>query len=155
MLLAEEQGVDLQKIVEKNEQGMWNSISRMFDERLKLVFEGKLEVKALERYEVWLEEEEEAGIVIPPRVTDTTVTLPGVRPSAVGLFPYELLVSLVRLDKNNGDTCKHIAQVKTIRDLVCLIRHEGSNRVGGYQVEFLDQDKGSIEFKDDQLVFQH
>ena len=155
ILLAEEQGEDLQKIVEKNEQEMWNSISRKFDERLILFLEGKLEVKALERHEIWPDEDDEAMIEIPPRTRADTVTMPGVRPAAVGLFPYELPVSLVRLDNNNGDVCRHTANVRTIRDLVALIRHEGSFKVDGYRLEFPDHAEGSIEFKEDKLVLSH
>jgi len=157
ILLAEERGVDLQKVVEKNEQETWNSICRKFDERLKLVFDGKLEVKALERYEVWPDEDDvdENEIVKPHRATDTTVTLPGVRPSAVGLFPYEMPVSLLSMDKNTGDICRHLSSVRTIRDLVGLIRHEGSRRIERYLVEFPDQPHGSILFIEDQLVIEH
>jgi hypothetical protein len=155
ILLAEDSGVDLQRIVEKNEQEMWTSISGMFDKRMKLVFEGKLEVKALERHEVWLEEDDEPGIVIPPLATDNKVTLPGVRALAVGLLPYTMPVSLVHLDKDNGDICRHSADVRTIRDLVGLIRHEGLLRVEAYLVEFPDLAEGSIEFKEDQLVIKH
>jgi len=155
ILLACDSAMDLDVLNERSEAELWNSISRMFDERLKLVFEGKLEVKALERHEVWPDEDDEDGRVIPPITTDTTVTLPGVRPSAVGLFPYELPVSLVHLDKNNGDICRHAAHVRTIRDLVFLIRHEGPLRVASYRLEFPDQPEGSIVFEEDQLIIMH
>ncbi len=102
-----------------------------------------------------LDKEPEAELEIQYDTLEFAITVSGTLPIVVRILPYSLPVRLKFLSHTYGVISKHLALVKTIRDLVSLIRHEGSNRVGGYQVEFLDQDKGSIEFKDDQLVFQH
>jgi hypothetical protein len=65
-------------------------------------------------------------------------TVSGIQALVVGLFPYTLAIRLHEIKYRRGDPFNKIVNVKTIRDLVYVIRHTGQLRVAAYKAEFID-----------------
>ena len=161
LMLASENDAEVKAIFDRHDQERWNEVSAIFDENMQLAFQGKLEVEPVMRYEIIPDPDEDEEMdrdpvgefKYSPRGVEHIVSR--IQALVAGLFPYTQAIRLHEIKYLHGEPFNRIEDVKTIRDLVCLIRHEGLFRVEGYRVEFPDQTEGRIEFKEDQMVIKH
>ena len=153
ILLSPDTGLDLKKILDKNDKVRWRQVGEFFKERRRLGYEGKISVEPVNHFEIIPEGSNSSRVRI--KVTDTSITVSDITSIIAGLLPFDLKIRLKYINYKHGKQYEGLGEVKIIRDLVFLLRDSGSRRVGSYRIDFPDSKSCYLEYKNESCILYH
>ena len=153
MLLAQDTGLDLRKVLKENDRKRWTDVDEFFAERKRLGFEGKLFIEPVKKEEFTHESKD--GKLVTFEIKDTFVEVTGVTSIIAGLLPFDLPIKLMKTDDLYYQPKIPYKKVKFIRDLVFLLRDIGIRGVKSYQAEFLDSSNGILIYRNNTFSISH
>ena len=153
ILLSPDTGLDLKKILDKNDKVRWIQVGEFFKERRRLGYEGKISVEPVNHFEIIPEGSNSSKVRI--RVTDKSISVTDVTSIIAGLLPFDLKIRLKYINYKHGRQYEGLGEVKSIKDLVFLLRDSGSRRVDRYRIDFPDSAKCFLMYKNESCVFHH
>lgn len=153
ILLSPDTGLDLKKILDKNDKVRWRQVGEFFKERRRLGYEGKISVEPVNHFEIIPEDSNSSKIRI--RVSETSISITDVTSIIAGLLPYDLKICLKYINYKNGRQYEGLGEAKSIKDLVFLLRDSGSRRVDRYRIDFPDSANCFLMYKKDSCVLHY
>ena len=153
MLLAQDTGLDLRKVLKENDRKRWKDVDEFFAERKRLGFEGKLFIEPVKKEEFTHESKDVKFVTFEIKYTFVEVT--GVTSIIAGLLPFDLPIKLMKTDDLYYQPKIPYKKVKFIRDLVFLLRDIGIRGVKSYQAEFLDSSNGILIYRNNTFSISH
>ena len=153
ILLSPDTGLDLKKILDKNDKIRWNQVAEFFKERRRLGYEGKITVEPVNHFEIIPEDSNSSKIRI--RSTNTSITVSDVTSIIAGLLPYDLRIVLKHIRFKYGEPNVNTGKIRFIRDFVFFLRDSGTRRVERYVVDFPDSAKCFLMYKNESFVLHH
>jgi len=153
ILLSPDTGLDLKKVLDKNDKVRWRQVGEFFKERRRLGYEGKISVEPVNHFEIIPEGSNLSKIRI--RVTDTSITVTDVTSIIAGLLPFDLKICLKYIYYKHGKQYESLGEVKSIKDLVFLLRDSGSRRVDSYRIDFSDSLKCFLKYENGRCLFHY
>lgn len=94
LLLAPDTGLNLKKILDKNNKIRWDQVNEYFKERRRLGYEGKIYVKPVDRDEVILEDPDSKSGKL--EITKSTIKISEVTSLIAELLPASLVIGVFR-----------------------------------------------------------
>lgn len=149
LLLASDENINLQRILEKNEGKRWEQVEDFFEQRRKMAFEGKLHIEPVKPDELVLEESDDIQI----SHTGNTLIVEGASPLIIGLLPFDLEIVLKEIVFKYGEPFDNLADVKIIRDLIFLIRNSGMLRIDSIEILLRDYQNDSVKYFNNKALF--
>lgn len=153
ILLSPDTGLDLKKILDKNDKARWVQVDEFFKERRKLGYEGKISVEPVNHFEIIPEDSKSYRIKI--KLNDRTISVTDVTSIIAGLLPFDLNICLKYINYKHGRQYEGLGEVKCIKDLVFLLRDSGSRRVDRYRIDFPDSEKSFLMYNNESCVLHH
>lgn len=144
ILLSPDTGLDLSKIVDRNNKIRWKQVDEFFKERRRLGYEGKITIEPVNQFEIIPKGSKSSGIRIS--VTETSVSISDVASIIAGLLPFDLKICLKYIYYKHGRQYEGLGEVRSIKDLVFLLRDSGSRRVDRYRIDFTDYENCYLEY---------
>ena len=92
ILLSPDTGLDLRKIVDRNDKIRWNQVGEFFKERRRLGYEGKISVEPINHFEIIPEKSNSSRMRIMSK--ETSLSVSNVTSIVAGLLPFDLKISL-------------------------------------------------------------
>lgn len=151
ILLSPDTGHDLRKILDKNDKIRWKQVEEFFKERRRLGYEGRISVEPVNHFEIIPEGSNPSKVRI--MVTDTSVSINDINSIIAGLLPFDIKICLKYIYYKYGSQYEGLGEVKSIKDLVFLLRDSGSRRVDRYRIEFPDSAKSFLNYENDCCIF--
>ena len=147
ILLSPDTGLDLKKILDKNDKIRWRLVGEFFNERRRLGYEGKITVEPVNHFEIIPEGSKPSKVRI--KVTETSVSIHEINSIIAGLLPFDLNICLKYIYYKHGKQYERLGEVKCIKDLVFLLRDSGSRRVERYRIDFPDSANCFLTYKNE------
>lgn len=153
LLLAPDTGLNLRKVLNKNDKIRWNQVSEYFEERRQLGYEGKIYVKPVTIDEIILKNADSHS----GRLNANKEGAKGSWFASLiaGILPFDTKIGLESISVKYGSSVKQLEKVKLIRDLVFLLRASGYQRIESYKFNFIGSADCYFEFYNISFTLNH
>jgi len=153
LLLAPDTGLDLQKLLDKNDKKRWKDVSEYFAERKRLGFEGKIYLKPVSKDEFVQDSTNEKMVTF--EIKDQSIIVSGVTSIVAGLLPFTMPIKLKNIEYLYTQPDISLKDVKIIRDLVFLLRETGLRGIRAFHVVLLDSSHGILSYHDNTFTLSN
>jgi hypothetical protein len=152
ILLATDENIDLDSLLEENEAARWNQVKGFFQERKNLAFQGKLFVKEIAKEELLFDSDCKMNMKYNPK--DSELSVMGITPLILGLLPYTTKIGVSSMECKYGGPINDLSSIKNIRDLTFIVRSSGFRRISSYKAEFEDFTTNYVDYEDGKIIIK-
>lgn len=146
---VDNKSISINDIIKTNELKKWELVEGIFNEREKLGFSGKIELKSIDKERLFCKKGEYSY-----KLTEDRLEVSGINSIAICLFPLEEEIILNHIDATYNKDEFVATKIKNIKALAFLIENLGFLSVHYYHFLFKSESKSYVEFIFNKLIIK-